>query len=377
MAPHFTDVELGLIQQQAAKGKTAVEIHTSIKKRRARQRPRMAAPHVTKVRLAIRGKTYKRGAKETRGRKRTYNRKWVKKMNTVRKTLIKKTKNNREVRWTDIIKKTRAPKGDPTTAQRAFKREGFNMQARRPREKPQRSPAVAKEREDWCRERRHLKLNYFSDRLDMIIDNKKFDIPTTEKARQYLTQQRVRFHIRLPGEGLQPEMTKPSRKKNRMNTGGHASVCAGISNCRVVLWHYLPKVWSGAVAADLYSGPILSTLKKKRGVKRKYLVLEDNDPTGFKSNKAKAAKTASKIEAIEWPRYSPDLHPLDFALWDEIERRVLQNTPIGGETVAAYKKRLRLTALRLPETTVRKALSDMPVRIEQCIQEHGGNISKD
>ena len=298
-------------------------------------------------------------------------------MNTVRKKLIKTTANNREVRWVDIIKKSRAPKGDPTTLRRAFQREGIKVQARRPREKPQRSPEVAKERYNWSQENSHLNGDYFSDDLDMIIDNKKFEVPTTEKARQYMTNQRIRFHLRLPSEGLQPEMTKPSRKKNRMNTGGHASVCAGISNCRIVLWHYLPKIWNGKVAADLYSGPILDTLKKKRGVKRKYLVLEDNDPTGYKSGKAKVSKKASKIEAIVFPRYSPDLNPLDFSLWDEIEFRVLQNTPSGGETVVAYKKRLRLTALRLPEAIVRKALYDIPTRIKQCVESKGGNIAKD
>jgi hypothetical protein len=49
--------------------------------------------------------------------------------------------------------------------------------------------------------------------------------------------------LRTPAEGLQPEMTKPNRKKNRMNTGGFANVLAGISNSRIVLWEYLPKRW--------------------------------------------------------------------------------------------------------------------------------------
>ena len=281
-----------------------MEIHRLLQARRARKG--IQAPHLTKVRLAIKGKTYQRGLKETRGRPIKFPAKWVRKMNSVRKTLFKKDAGNLEVRWKDILKKSRAPKAHPTTAQRAFHREGIPVKARRPREKPQRTPETSLARMDWCQERRHLRGVYFADRLDFIMDNKKFEIPTTERSRQYMTQQRIRFHLLLPSEGLRPEMTKPCRKKNRVNTGGYASVCAGISNCRIVLWHYLAKTWNGDTAAALYSGPILTALKKHRGLKRKYTVLEDNDPTGYKSNKAIAAKAAASIEAIEFPKYSPD-----------------------------------------------------------------------
>ena len=69
-----------------------------------------------------------------------------------------------------------------------------------------------------------------------------------------------------------------------MNPGASTTVVAGITNNRVKLWHYLPtKKWNGQVAADTYKGPIAKALKKNRGAKRKYVVLQDNDPTGHKS----------------------------------------------------------------------------------------------
>ena len=46
--------------------------------------------------------------------------------------------------------------------------------------------------------------------------------------------------------------------------------------------------------------------------------LEDNDPTGFKSNKGKAAKVSARIEPFEISRRSPDLSLCDYALWQEI-----------------------------------------------------------
>ena len=88
------------------------------------------------------------------------------------------------------------------------------------------------------------------------------------------------------------------------------------------MWEELPKRWCGDAAASLYKGPILSVLEKHRPNKRKYRALEDNDPVGYKSGKGKKAKQEVKIEAIPFPRHSPDLNPLDFSIWAEINRRM-------------------------------------------------------
>ena len=215
------------------------------------------------------------------------------------------------------------------------------------------------------------------DELDLIIDNKKFDIPTTERARAYLRAQRVRFHLRTPAEGAQPEMCKPGGKKNHMNTGAAANVCAGISGGRIVMWEYLPKCWNGAAAATLYRGAIIKALKKARGTKGTYTVFEDNDPSGYKSSVALAAKKELHIDAFPMPPYSPDLNPLDFGIWDEIESRMVEGAPKTVETVAQYKKRMRLTALRLPAALVTKTVRKIPDRMRSVIAAKGHNIKDD
>ena len=53
-------------------------------------------------------------------------------------------------------------------------------------------------------------------------------------------------------------------------------------------------------------------------MRKTYLIAEDNDPSGFKSGKGMAAKKAVGIKCIEWPKYSPDLMPLDFSLWKNV-----------------------------------------------------------
>ena len=375
MAPHLTAAELDFIFTEERKGRSPKELHTLLQKRRSKQN--MSAPCLMRFRQALRGKTYRRSPKETRGRKRKLDRKWVQKLNTTRKTLLKRTSSEREVRWEDIRRACRAPKVHRTTLLRSFQCEGLKVQARPPREKPDRTPAQAKARMDYCQEWCTKTVSFFTSTVDMIIDNKRFDIPTTERARKYLEKQRVRFHLRTPGEGSLPHMTKPGRKKNRLNVGAHANVCAGICGGRIALWEYLPKRWNADEAASLYQNHIIKTLQKHRGMKRKYLLFEDNDPVGYKSNLGKKTKVELNIEAVPMPAYSPDLNPLDYTLWEEILGRMQNNTPKNIESVAAYKKRLRLTALRLPSRVVTKAVGAMPKRMASIVAARGYSIKDD
>ena len=320
MAPHLSQQELDWIQRQRKPGEAVGDLHERFGKFRARKD--LSAPHITQFRKILKGLTYRRGVAESRGRKRTLKPSTVRRMNQVRKTLSKKWAGKRPVLWKDIIKTAKAPSVSRTTALHAFQRQGIKVALRPAREKPQRTPEQAEERMAYCKANKHRTGRYFDQQLDFIMDNKRFDIPLSERAREYMAKQKITSHLRTPSEGLQPEFTKPGKKKNKFNTGASVNICAGISNGKIVLWHELPKVWNGKEAAALYAGAIIKCLKKHRGTKRKYLVLEDNDPTGYKSNAAKRAKELLKINAVQFPTYSPDLNPLDFSLWAEVEKRI-------------------------------------------------------
>ena len=68
MAPHLTPAELDFVHRQAHLGKTPVQIHALLTARRARKG--ISTPDLTALRKVVKGSTYKRGPKETRGRKR-------------------------------------------------------------------------------------------------------------------------------------------------------------------------------------------------------------------------------------------------------------------------------------------------------------------
>eukprot|EP00973_Karenia_brevis_P027118 3740784-Karenia_brevis.AAC.1 len=50
--------------------------------------------------------------------------------------------------------------------------------------------------------------------------------------------------------------------------------------------------------------------------------MEDNDPSGYKSHSAEAKKASLHITPICLPPRSPDLNPLDFSVWAEINKRM-------------------------------------------------------
>ena len=77
------------------------------------------------------------------------------------------------------------------------------------------------------------------------------------------------------------------------------------------------------------------------------------------------------------PRYSPDLNPLDYSLWAAIEKRMIERAPKRIETVDAYKRRLRPTALRLPKRLIEKAVSAMPKRLREVVAAGGHCIKGD
>ena len=89
-----------------------------------------------------------------------------------------------------------------------FQREGILVQARRPRTKPDRTPGQAKARvEAWSKR----PASFFAEKVDMIIDNKKFDIPTTERARKCL---QLPFTYPARGELARDDKARPQKESS-------------------------------------------------------------------------------------------------------------------------------------------------------------------
>ena len=89
--------------------------------------------------------------------------------------------------------------------------------------------------------------------------------------------------------------------------------------------HEVKGRWNGAAAEKMYKGPLRCALEKAYpSVRGPWRVLEDSDPTGYKSCRGKAGKADVGIEAFALPKCSPDLNSLDFSFWAEVNKRMRQ-----------------------------------------------------
>ena len=73
-----------------------------------------------------------------------------------------------------------------------------------------------------------------------------------------------------------------------------------------------------------------------------------------------------------WPPKSPDLNPMDFFVWGELERLVYRGVKIRD--LDHLKERLQLCWAQISQRQVAKAIAAVPKRLEACITSRGGRF---
>lgn len=252
---------------------------------------------------------------------------------------------------------------------------------RRMREKPVLTSADVDDRKKFAKQYKGKSAARWTTFIDMHIDVKHFPVYLNKSARAHAASAGVRGAYRTQGKGLEAPYVKRGNK-SKFNTGARGiMVLAGVGHGRVLVWQVIDgRNWNGEVAAEMYAGPIRAALANVCPQKRKWRVLEDNDPAGFKCRKGLAAKAASSIESFNIPRRSPGLNVCDYALWSEVSRRMRATEaswpPGRAETRKAYIARLRRTALRLPACFVNASISNMRIRCQRLDIAGGGHFEE-
>ena len=140
-------------------------------------------------------------------------------------------------------------------------------------------------------------------------------------------------------------------------------VIAAVWRGKVIMWHNVPDgSWNRQAAANMYAGALRRSLAATYHGKRKFTILEDNDPTGFKSTNGVEAKSKASIGVLEIPRRSPDPNVLDYAVCKEANKRLRkqeQKWPSHKrETPIQYRSRLHRTAKNLPAAFINSSVED-------------------
>ena len=151
------------------------------------------------------------------------------------------------------------------------------------------------------------------------------------------------------------------------------------------------------MAARMYKGPMAAALRAAKPRLRTYTVLEDNDPTGFKSTQGEAAKRKVHIKPFCIPKRScvasagggrpippemqrarsPDLNVLDYAIWKNVNRKMREQerrmAKSKRETRAEYTKRLLQAArLALSPDFLKRSIVAMKRRCRLLFDAKGG-----
>ena len=110
------------------------------------------------------------------------------------------------------------------------------------------------------------------------------------------------------------------------------------------------------------------------------LILEDNDPTGYRPKKGVVAKGKAKLSGSDFPKRGPDLNPCDYGLWREVDRRTRKQEKkfAKGKTEARkqHAKRLSRTAKNLSATPFSRLVGGAKHRLGRCYAARGGLLAE-
>ena len=273
-----------------------------------------------------------------------------------------------------MLKKKAACDADDKVVRKGLQSKGIRF--RRLRSKPLLTKEDIKKRWAFAKRYRKWSPSMWRKRIELHIDLKNFLKYTTQRTRDFVAMREVRGAYRAQGEGLD-EAYVVLPKDLRFNSGGRpCRIAAGVGKGRVRLWSEVEGKWTGSSAAMLYKGALLNALKQGWPKQRSWTILEDNDPTGFKSKLGLKAKAESKIKVFKIPERSPDLSVCDYAVWKEINRKMRAQEKMFPkskyETRAEYVARLQKTAKSLTQSFINNSIGDMTRRCQRLYAARGG-----
>jgi hypothetical protein len=291
--------------------------------------------------------------------------------------MIQKADGKKEITLANLRASARIKVGERTIRDALHQRDIY---FRKLRSKPRLTTEDVKARFEFAKLYRLKSKGWWRKNLHMAIDLKCFAVYTHGQGRAYAAQREIRGAYRSPGEGLDAGYVTVN-KSLRYNPGTKAVlIAAGVGGGQLRVWEEISGRWSGESAAHFYEGPLLTSLKKAYPTKRKFSVLEDNDPTGFKAKKGHDAKDRAGIKVFTIPKRSPDLNVLDYAVWNQINRQMRKQEEgwpaKKRETRQQYVNRLRKTAFGLTKIFIDDSIGDMQRRVRRLYEKKGWLIEE-
>jgi len=219
-------------------------------------------------------------------------------------------------------------------------------------------------------------LEFWTSRVG-FMDNKKWTPTTTAAARKQALTDRVRGMYRLKGKKGHPApcpKSIPHKYKHR-DGGGHRAIeicaCFGGGRCLFAVEVSVERGWCAAEYCKVAENELYA-------LESKYVIIRDNDPKGYSSQKGVRAEMDNGVPVVPLPKRSPGLQAMDYTFHSQIRRKMDEHTKNWPsdrvETVAEYKARLLDTYRSLPEAAVNAGCADMRRRLREVYDAEGRNI---
>ena len=247
------------------------------------------------------------------------------------------------------------------------------------REKPLLTGEDVEARLQFANQHGRKPLTFWTDSISAYLDEKYFTPYLTPAARAYARKITARGAFRGKKQGLDKGYVKP-KKTMKHNFG--RKVCVGVAICakKVLTCYVVKKSWCGAAASDLYARHLAPALKEAFPGRRRFLLVEDNDPTGHKSGAGESAKRGAHISCVPFPKHSPDLMPLDFGFWKSVNRRLRKQElsfSVGYyETRKHFVNRLRRTIMKSPPASLTKLIGSLKRRCKLLKDAQGWHFEE-
>ena len=320
----------------------------------------------------------KRHVKKPQGRKRALSEAAVDKLERVLEAKVKKAGAAYEI-TVDMVRRAARVKACNRTVLNALHSRGIYFHKLRC--KPVLTDDDVRDRLAFARKFKSKTEDWWLTHVHMSIDCKYFQVLRHGQARQHAAKVATRGVYRKPGQGLQAPYVKPKKHLKAYPGTPGVMVLGGVGKGKVLTWENIDgQRWNSALAAKMYKETIGPQLRKTYRARGPWTVLEDNDPTGFKSNAGKAAKADANIQVLVIPTRSPDLNVLDYFLWASVNQRMRAQecrwSSAKRETRKAFLRRLRKTAMETPTRQLLAAVRDMRRRCQLIWKAGGGHIEE-
>ena len=374
MAPHLSPVEQRTILKAIyKKGKTKADALRAVNV--LREKKGMVATSRSSIHRFTTGVTHRHNTKEKRGRKKILKKSHTRKLDRSRLKLIREADSEWPVTYKAVMEDAgMTGMVCQRTVEDEFRAAGVSF--RTPRSKVFLSEKDASKRFKTAKEWIKRPASFWSTKIHGYFDCKAFPLPLNATQRKKYRQARVKGHLRKASEGASRSFTKVRTKHSFLGVPS-ATIAALVAKDKVIMWHVISGPWNGSAAAQMYAGPMKKALVKTWGVKAKYTIIEDGDRKGNQSGKGIKAKADAKIHAMTLPPRTPSWMPLDYTIWNEIEKYFGESAPSGDESKAAFLERLEQCAKNLPRPFVVAALAKMKRNIQGVIDARGFHAKND